>query len=63
MPLSKYNRHFGGKRESASKALANMKREYGDAKGTSVFYATVQKRRKARERGRGLTNVMRGRRK
>lgn len=42
MPLDKY---FKGKGEQV---MANMKREYGDKKGESVFYATVNARKKLR---------------
>jgi hypothetical protein len=42
MPISKYDRHFGG---NASKALRAMIRKYGAKKGRQVFYATVNKRR------------------
>lgn len=40
MPLSKY---FKGK---GRKVMAKMKKEYGAKKGKSVFYATVNKRKK-----------------
>jgi len=40
MPLSKY---FKGKGE---KVMSNMKKEYGEEKGKSVFYATVNKNKK-----------------
>ena len=49
MPLSKYDRHFGG-RGSARKAKQSMERTYGKDKGSQVFYATVAKR----ERKAGL---------
>ena len=36
------------------KILANMRKEYGKKKGTSVFYASINKGRvKGAERGRG----------
>jgi hypothetical protein len=41
MPISRYNRFFGG---NAAKALAAMKKQYGPAKGRRIFYATVNKR-------------------
>lgn len=62
MPLSRYSRHFGGQKDAPARVLANMKRQYGDKEGTRIFYATVAKRRKGRERGRGLTKVLRGKR-
>jgi len=51
MPLSKYNRYFGGKSGSASKAHAAMAKEYGAEKGERVFYATKNKR-KSQGKGR-----------
>lgn len=38
MPVSKY---FGG---HGSEVMSNMKSEYGDKKGKSVFYATANSR-------------------
>ena len=43
MPLSKYNKEFGGKKGAASKAHAAMVKEYGAKKGEQVFYATKNK--------------------
>ena len=43
MPLSKYNKSFGGKKGSAGKAHAAMIKEYGKKKGEQVFYATKNK--------------------
>lgn len=44
MPLSKYNRYFGG---NAAGALRAMIAKYGAQRGRQIFYATVnQKRRK-----------------
>jgi len=45
MPISKYDRIFGGK-GSAAKALASMKKQYGPEKGRRIFYATINKRRR-----------------
>jgi hypothetical protein len=45
MPLSQYDRYFGGKPGSAAKAKAAMDKEYGQKKGDSVFYATVNRRK------------------
>jgi len=45
MPIASYDRLFGGK-GGASKALRAMVKEYGSKKGTSVFYALVNKRKK-----------------
>lgn len=44
MPLSKYDKQFGGKKGSAAKAKAAMADEYGEEKGERVFYATKNKR-------------------
>jgi hypothetical protein len=49
MPTSRYNRYFGG---NAAKALAEMKKRYGAAKGRRIFYATANKRRRDHS-GRG----------
>lgn len=43
MPLDRY---FKGKGEQV---MRNMKREYGDKKGESVFYATLNKRKALRK--------------
>lgn len=43
MPLSKYNKEFGGKPGAAAKAHAAMVKEYGAKKGERVFYATKNK--------------------
>jgi len=48
MPISKYNAAFGGKRGAAAKAMAAMREQYGDKKGTQVFYATKNKRSRRR---------------
>lgn len=47
MPLSKYNRYFGGK---ASKAYKEMCRRYGHKKGKEVFYASVNSKKKKKGR-------------
>lgn len=47
MPMSNYNGQFGGKGGAASEAHGNMVREYGKGKGDSVFYALINKRKKA----------------
>lgn len=38
MPVSAYYKGHG------AEVMANMKKEYGDKKGESVFYATANKR-------------------
>ena len=45
MPMSKYDKHFGGK-GGAAKAHAAMVKEYGADKGEQVFYATMNKKKK-----------------
>lgn len=47
MPISKYNKYFGGKEGSAAKAKSAMQQEYGEKKGESVFYATKNKNKKS----------------
>ena len=50
MPTSKY---FKGK---GNKVLASMKKEYGDAKGEEVFYATANKKgMKPKKKGTRVT--------
>ena len=51
MPIEKYNKAFGGKKGSAAKAKAAMKKEYGED-GESVFYATVNSRKKRKKAGK-----------
>lgn len=46
MPFSKYNREFGGKKESAEKAHSAMVSEYGAKKGEQIFYATKNSNKK-----------------
>jgi hypothetical protein len=43
MPISRYNRAFGGKAGSAAKAHRSMMKTYG-SRGESVFYATAMSR-------------------
>lgn len=53
MPLSKYDRAFGGKPGAAAKAHAAMVQQHGTEKGESVFYATVNKKRRGLVKRRG----------
>lgn len=48
MPLSRYDRWFGGK-GGAAKAHAAMVEEYGAEKGEEVFYAKMNKMKKRRK--------------
>ncbi len=50
MPISKYDKHYGGKAGSAAKAKRSMEQQYGKDKGEEVFYATANKRKR-----RGMT--------
>jgi len=52
MPLSKYNKQFGGKQGSAEKAHSAMVKEYGAKKGEQVFYATKNKKKFAHAKGK-----------
>jgi hypothetical protein len=45
MPISRYDPAYGGKKGAASKALTAMKSQYGEKRGTSVFYATLNKKK------------------
>lgn len=47
MPLSKYDKYFGGKKGAAKKAKSAMAKEYGSDKGERVFYAKKNKRKAA----------------
>lgn len=58
MPVSKYDRFFGGKKGSARKAKRAMADTYGEEEGERVFYATKNKRKN--EGGpRGITAQVR----
>lgn len=52
MPVSRYNRYFGGGRGSAQKALDQMKKTYGPKKGEHVFYAIVAKQERRGKQGK-----------
>lgn len=45
MPLSKYDKYFGGK-GGAEKAHTSMEKQYGKDRGEQIFYATKNKRKK-----------------
>lgn len=47
MPISAYDRYFGG---DAAKAMRELIKQYGAKKGRSVFYALANKRKKTRGR-------------
>lgn len=51
MPLAAYDKFYGGKRGAASRALQEMVKHYGLAKGTQVFYSMLNDRKK-KARGR-----------
>ncbi|MCP4899753.1 MAG: hypothetical protein GY906_22535 [bacterium] len=44
MPISKYNRYFGGEKGSAAKAKRGMANTYGE-RGEEVFYRTINKKK------------------
>ena len=50
MPIRQYDSAFGGKPGAAAKAKAAMLRDHGLKRGTEMFYATVNKRRRGRHR-------------
>jgi len=50
MPISKYYKGHG------SKVMKNMKEEYGEKKGESVFYATANKQKAAEDHARDYAN-------
>jgi hypothetical protein len=54
MPLTRYDKFFGGDRGAAERALASMQRTYGRKDGEAVFYATIAKRKRKGARGRGF---------
>jgi hypothetical protein len=56
MPLSKYDRYFGGKPGAAQEAHDSMVKQYGAKKGESIFYAT--KNRNAARAGKPLASAM-----
>lgn len=43
MPISRYNKFFGGGRGAAKKALDAMKQTYGPKKGEQVFWGRIAK--------------------
>jgi hypothetical protein len=50
MPLRVYDELFGGKPGAARETHAAMVKQYGAKQGESVFYATVNKKKKARKK-------------
>jgi hypothetical protein len=50
MPLRVYDELFGGKPGSAAETHAAMVKQYGAHRGNSVFYATINKKKKARKK-------------
>lgn len=50
MPISKYFKGGG------EKVMKNMKEEYGDKKGESVFYALANKQKSAEENARSYAD-------
>lgn len=66
MPISRYNKAFGGKKGSAQEAHDAMVKQYGQKKGESIFYALVNKRapgleqRRRRRRRESVKRTRRG---
>lgn len=52
MPVSRYDKFYGGQKGSASKALNSMREQYGTKRGTSIFYAKASKERATRPASR-----------
>jgi hypothetical protein len=50
VPLRVYDDLFGGKPGAAAEAHAAMVKKYGEKQGNSVFYATVEKKKKAKKK-------------
>jgi hypothetical protein len=50
MPLRIYDELFGGKPGAAHDTHTAMVKQYGAKRGNSVFYATIEKRKRARRR-------------
>lgn len=57
MPISKYNKFYGG---GASKARNAMIKEYGKQKGERIFYALANKRKAQLEGKKRAGKVIRG---
>lgn len=47
MPIDQYDKYFGAKKGSAHRALEELVKEYGLKKGTQIFYAMKNERKKA----------------
>ena len=60
MPLSKYNKYFGGKSGAAAEAHSAMISQYGTKKGEQVFYATKNKRKLKSKMPKGVSMSPKG---
>jgi hypothetical protein len=60
MPLKNYNAYFGNKKGSAAEAHAAMVRQYGAKKGNSVFYATINRKKKKGHRTEAMRRMLNG---
>jgi hypothetical protein len=66
VPLSKYDRFFGGKPGAATEAHSAMVKQYGAKKGESIFYATKNSNaqqyqgKKRKKKKSGLAKAIRG---
>ena len=61
MPMSGYDKYFGGGKGSAAKAKAAMIAEYGSTKGIAVFYADGNKKKKKSSASAHLADHQTGR--
>lgn len=58
MPLTEYDRYFGGRQGAAAKALEGMRQHYGDdAEAQRIFRATMEKRR-TQGKGDGIARLL-----
>lgn len=62
MPVTKYDKWFGGGRGNAGKAKRAMAKHYGAQEGERVFYATMNKRKNEGKAG-GVVGALRKHRK
>lgn len=46
MPISQYDPLFSGKKGSAAKVKASLVSQHGEQKGTRIFFAMVNQRRR-----------------
>jgi hypothetical protein len=61
VPLSRYDRLYGGKPGGAAKAFAAMRGTYGERKGRQVFFSVAAQRKREVEGKGGLVRAVRSR--